>query len=397
MVALGSAYHTHHESLTIGEEGRQPRQLDIFTMQQYSMAMSKLSTNSNFPSKDRLTVTLLCCVTFVCIETLRNNWRPALAHLSNGLRIIETLPMSTLDKLRDTHAAQDWSKSTDDQIAMDYILRLFATWEVSSALFTEDFKPVICLKLYEGRELDDTALPEFESVLHAHRHGVQYARDVFALVWQTRKHQGDEEFWSQSRPQRQHEVLMNRGSELSDLFANFMKSPRGPAPETDAYYSACLDIMHCKCTRLLCENLRLKTHQRSQSPEVLARYAELVTLCIPIHQRLVARRGQAPKMPRAFTLDIGIVPSVHFIAATCQDPIVQRSALHILRDYPQREGFWDGNSVRNLIVTADSVSSDPTHPLKAVPKSLALARGIPALYEKLEELRVSVKNDVRTP
>ncbi|KAK1509462.1 nuclear pore protein [Colletotrichum costaricense] len=396
IVALGSAHHMYQTAPPRGGEAP-PRELEIFTIQQYGTAMSKLSSYAHVPMKDRITVTLLCCVSFVCIESLRNNWRPALTHLSNGLRIIESLPMSKLNELRDAvppHASADPS---EDVLSMDYILRLFATWEISCALFAENFKPVIAIKLYEGRELDDTLLDEFETIADAHRAIVQYTRDVFALVWLTKEQQGDGEFWARPVPHRQHEILMERGNHLTGLFQRFMERPQAPASGTEEHHSICLDMLHYKCARLICQTLHQKPHQRQQSLDVVAQHAELVSLAALLHQGLVAKQRESGAMPRSFTLDIGIIPPLYFILVTCQDPVIQGKALGVLRNYPQRENLWDGNFVRNLLVTVENVSYGPVHPLKDVPHSLAFGKGIPALYEKLQELRINVEGAPHHP
>lgn len=393
IVALGSAYHIYQTAPPPGGDGAPPRELEIFTIQQYNTAMSKLSSYAHVPMKDRITVTLLCCVSFVCIETLRNNWRPALTHLTNGLRIIESLPLSMLDKLRDPLPPRDGTGATESMSGMDYILRLFATWEVSCALFAENFKPVISIKLYKGRELDDTPLDEFETIMQAHQAIVQYTRDVFALVWLTREHQGDDKFWSQPLPCRQHGILMDKGDYLTGLFERFMERPQAPASGTEEYYSVCLDMLHYKCARLLCQTLHQKPHQRRQSPDIVTQHAELVSIATLLHRGLAAKQRQTDTLPRSFTLDIGIIPPLYFILVACQDPAVQEKALGILRDYPQRENLWDGNAVRNLLVTVENVSYGPAHPLKDVPHSLAFGKGIPALYEKLQELHIRVEED----
>ncbi|KAK2064990.1 C6 zinc finger domain-containing protein [Colletotrichum caudatum] len=384
IVALGSAYHIYQTAPPPGGEETVPRELEIFTIQQYNTAMSKLSGYAHVSMKDGITVILLCCASFACIETLRNNWRAALTHLSNGLRIIESLPMSTLNKLRDPLPSHHGPSATESISGMDYILRLFATWEISCALFAENFKPVISIKLYEGRETDDTPLEEFRTIMQAHQAIVQYTRDVFALVWLTRKHQGDDEFWSRPLPSRQHEILMGRGDSLTGLFERFMERPEAPASGTEEYYSVCLDMLHYKCARLMCHTLHQKPFQR-QSPGIIAQHADLVSISTLLYRGLAAKQRQPGTLPRSFTLDIGIIPPLYFVLVSCQDPMVQASALAILQDYPQRENLWDGNSVHRLLVTVQNVNYRLPHPLKEYPHSLAFGKGIPALYEKLQE------------
>lgn len=390
IIALGSAYHIYQSDM---EDGKPSHELEIFTIQQYSTAMSKLSHYVHVPMEDRITVTLLCCVSFVCIESLRKNWRPALTHLSNGLRIIESLPMGVLNKLRDTCSAYGSASSTEEGLGMDYILRLFATWEVSCALFAENFKPVISIKLYRGRELNDKPLDEFKSITQAHRAIVQYTRDVFALVWLFRDHQGDEQFWSQPIPQRQHEILSRRGDCMDGLFERFMAKPQAPPIGTGEHYSICLDMLHYSCASLLCENLRRSNSQEPQSADTVARYAKLVSLADVLHQGLAAKRSETTPFSRSFTLDIGIIAPLYFIIVSCHDSEVQQGAFRILREYPQRENLWDGVSVGNLLATAKNLSHGLSHPLKEVATSLAFGTGIPALYERLQQLRIKVEKD----
>ncbi|KAF6830677.1 C6 zinc finger domain protein [Colletotrichum musicola] len=390
IIALGSAYHIYQSDV----EERQPsHDLEIFTIQQYSTAMSKLSTYVHVPMENRITVTLLCCVSFVCIESLRKNWRPALTHLSNGLRIIESLPMSMLNKLRDTVSIYGSANNTEEELGMDYILRLFATWEVSCALFAENFKPVISIKLYRGRELDDKPLDEFESITQAHRAIVQYTRDVFALVWLFRDHQGDDQFWSQPIPRRQHEILSHRGDCMGGLFERFMAKPQAPPSGTGEHYSVCLDMLHYSCARLLCENLRRKKSREPSPAETVARYAELVSIADRLHQGFAAKQSETTPFSRSFTLDIGIIPPLYFIIVSCHDPKVQKGAFRILREYPQRENLWDGISVGNLLATAKNMGHGSSHPLKEVATSLAFGTGIPALYERLQQLRIKVEEN----
>ena len=43
-----------------------------------------------------------------------------------------------------------------------------------------------------------------------------------------------------------------------------------------------------------------------------------------------------------FSLDSGIVSPLYSVARLCRDPQIRRKAIGLLREYPIREGMWDG-------------------------------------------------------
>ncbi|PVH89268.1 hypothetical protein DL98DRAFT_445117 [Cadophora sp. DSE1049] len=43
-----------------------------------------------------------------------------------------------------------------------------------------------------------------------------------------------------------------------------------------------------------------------------------------------------------FTLEIGIIPALHFTATKCRDPVIRREAISLMFQYPRQEGEYDG-------------------------------------------------------
>ncbi|KAH9204615.1 hypothetical protein DL95DRAFT_319114 [Leptodontidium sp. 2 PMI_412] len=43
-----------------------------------------------------------------------------------------------------------------------------------------------------------------------------------------------------------------------------------------------------------------------------------------------------------FSLEVGIIPALHFTATKCRDPVIRRDAIALLFAHPKEEGFYDG-------------------------------------------------------
>ena len=275
LVAMGAACHAYFMKRE-GGNGRYIRELEIFTIQQYNEAITSLiadgSTNGaptrtrKMPDPDRvmpsrrdpmrhLEVILFCCLTFIGVESLRGNYRGAINHLFNGLRIIESeLPYSliaTLPGAQDMAARISPSQSSQpgrkakfgvlsrDQKPSAFLmsmLAIFSRYEVSATFFSANFHPNMMLRLFCPTPRTESfpspeALPEsstlspptspastpaplvredgplkppqaspISSIVYAnfpdaHFHFTILARQIYSLAHSLRSRRGDESFW----------------------------------------------------------------------------------------------------------------------------------------------------------------------------------------------------------
>jgi hypothetical protein len=96
--------------------------VEVFIIQEYNKSIERLQLVAAHTATS-LRVTLLCCLAFISLETLRGNHAVAVTHLVNGLRILQSLPPSDSgDNNRDTNTTLD----------MPDIIQLFARLEVSA-------------------------------------------------------------------------------------------------------------------------------------------------------------------------------------------------------------------------------------------------------------------------
>ncbi|KAL2258583.1 hypothetical protein VTK26DRAFT_8063 [Humicola hyalothermophila] len=108
--------------------------LDVFVIQHYNNSIERLQRHVDSSSPESVRVTLLCCLAFISLETLRGNHAVAVSHLVNGLRILQSLPDSTFACLTDP-ANLIWPPDRDG-LQMPDIIRLFARFEMLACFFT---------------------------------------------------------------------------------------------------------------------------------------------------------------------------------------------------------------------------------------------------------------------
>ncbi|KAK0641544.1 hypothetical protein B0T16DRAFT_335858, partial [Cercophora newfieldiana] len=149
IIALGAAYQLYRHPAEPLPEDFTRDSLEIFIIQQYNESISCLQPHVNSSHPDSILVTLICCLAFIFLETLRGNHSTAISHLINGLKIIQSLPPPTIDIF--LSAALPTPPSP---FAMPEILRLFGRLETAACYFPNAVRPVIALHAYQTRLFD---------------------------------------------------------------------------------------------------------------------------------------------------------------------------------------------------------------------------------------------------
>jgi hypothetical protein len=403
IIALGAAHqlsqssHSQHGPTSQNAaSGESMTELEIHMLKQYNQSMMCLQKTTDGSINDRITKTLICCLSFVCIETLRYNWRPALTHLINGLKIIDSLPIEMIEVMNTPNSTFDGADSIIEKDEIEFLFRTFTTFEVAAGLFAENFRPSISLKLYESRRLMDVQVSEPESLRGVHSLVSQFVHDTIALSWETKDHRGDLEYWARPLHGMQRSLISKRAQRVEDAVKRFMSRDGSPAPGTPDYYSVCIDIMRHKACWLIGDYLHLN-NEGPQPPSMVTRFSDIISLGEVVLRGGLDQEKEFGQEPghRSFTLDAGVVTVIYFVVRNCRDSIVQSRGLRILRDWPRRMNVWDGQLERTLFQSA--AENAPTgvqqqqqqqQPLSDLPVSLNFGNAIPNLYEKLAELNI---------
>ncbi|KAH6856823.1 hypothetical protein B0I37DRAFT_426328 [Chaetomium sp. MPI-CAGE-AT-0009] len=257
VIALAAAYQLFQHPDEPIIDGFARGDLEVFTIQQYSRSIERLQNHAGSSSPESLRLTLVCCLAFISLETLRGNHEVAVTHLTNGLRILQSLPDSTFDCLADGSMFA-WPSSTDS-LHMSDIVQLFARFELSACFFTHGIQPVISTRGYLTRRFDDGSTYNlFHDVQHAHMAMSCFQHDVVARLHEitAAAAAGDESsaiFWSDPAQQRMQACLLARSARLGALIADFFSPLRFgmPDPTTPELASLYLTLLHFRSAQFL--------------------------------------------------------------------------------------------------------------------------------------------------
>ncbi|KAK3292224.1 uncharacterized protein B0H64DRAFT_445176 [Chaetomium fimeti] len=257
VVALAAAYQLFQHPDEPVIDGFARGDLEVFTIQQYSRSIERLQNHAGSSSPESLRLTLVCCLAFISLETLRGNHEVAVTHLTNGLRILQSLPDSTFDCLADGSMFA-WPSSRDS-LHMSDIVQLFARFELSACFFTHGIQPVISGRGYLTRRFDDGSTYNlFHDVPHAHMAMSCFQHDVVARLHEitAAAASGDETsaiFWSDPAQQRTQACLLARSARLGALIVDFFSPLRFgmPDPTSPELASLYLTLLHFRSAQFL--------------------------------------------------------------------------------------------------------------------------------------------------
>ena len=387
-IALGATFQLYR----LPPESRS-RELEIFSLQQYTKAMSELKYLDARSDADRVVTTLICCLAFFVIESLRGNTRVALTHLAGGNSIIGTFPPEKIAFLNNPKMKVTNEGEAISEFDMEYLLMQFDSLSMSGGMVVEDFDLTMTNRLYGARKLDPTMPDSLDTLRDVHISVMGQCRDVFSFAWEIKSHQRgvrpfDVEPWSQPFLYAQYKVLMKRGAKLKRLLLEFEKRPDFPKHATPEYYSFYTDRLHFACQDLT-SSIMPELPDIRPTPDTMQKFQDIMSLILVVRQGISLADVQEQN-GRLFTLDGGIMQPLYLIACCCPDRALRRRALHLLRTWPRQEHLWDFSTVKKLIGSAGSIQASPDS------QSFQLFRGVPTLYERVVELQRAMADEKAT-
>ncbi|KAI0129104.1 hypothetical protein BJ170DRAFT_624008 [Xylariales sp. AK1849] len=357
LVALGSAYQLRVQRDSSVATNETPG-LEIFTLQQYNKAIQSLSQQMASSSRKRIEMTLLCCLVFVCLESLRNNRDGATVHLANGLKIIEQLPTSMLNDVR----SQTASKVNSDQRYMSrselrQLLECYGDLEFGTQVYSAYAKPVSAPHLYQTNSHDDDTSEDYKDLSHCHAALLNFGHRVFLRLWETLPHRGNKAFWSNPEQIRLHTQLLERARHLIWMVDRFMSGPSAPRQETNRtdYASGLLDRLHSKGLHFTIYCMP-EDYTRRQLRQFEEQYREIVQMVEevvgvfegssqPDRSENGGAKRETDKRP-AVTLDNGILLGLHVALYGTSDRDTKRRAMDLLRRMKGRnEGMFNASDM----------------------------------------------------
>jgi hypothetical protein len=283
VVALAVAYQQFHYPNQPIIHGFGPGDLEIFTIQQYNQSIESLQSHAGSSAAESIRVTLVCCLIFISLEMLRGNHSVAVTHITNGLRILQSLPDSAFDCLAD-RSTFVWP-SNRDSLDMPDIIQIFARLELSACFFTYGIQPVISERGYRTRRFDDgssdgpfTDMPQARLAMSCFQHDAMARLHEIATITAA----GDEPiamFWCDPIQQQQQTCLLARSTRLGALIAEFFSPARfgAPDPATPELFSLYLDLLYFHCAQFLISRITTNTTNPNPTPTLLPTILNLAT------------------------------------------------------------------------------------------------------------------------
>lgn len=407
-IALGSAYQLFRlpdTSNARNADGFDRDHLEVFTIRQYNRAISELQRPSSSSSSESIQVTLVCCLTFIYLETFRGNHDAAVTHLTNGLRILDSIPAEyfgfpSVDTTRDV----DSSRSSLDMRSTDMrdIMQLFGQLETTACFFASDIQPVVAGRGYTYRKFDDGSdKDELHSLRDVHQAYTYFLRDVLARLYELTRTDNPGQLGRNSHSEsemHQQEYLRLRAARLDVLTGLFMAGPNAPGPDTPEHFCLQLDIVHFRCAQTIVATIDQSLGYQEQvlslvpreplpslsvyswhtpppfsppsqygpsllppphhnrptrlteppTPSIASLQADMLATATNLITSPTAHRPSRETM--SFT-NAGIVGPLYLVAVTSPDPALRSQATSLLAEIDDDFGgfFWDGPGLRERL------------------------------------------------
>ncbi|KAK1829021.1 transcriptional regulatory protein moc3 [Podospora conica] len=318
LVALGATQQLFGPSELPLPEGFTPESLEIFAIQRYNMSICRLQPHISSSNPESVRITLICCLAFIFLETLRSNHDVAITHLVNGLRILESLPAPSF-----CYHYTGAEGFNPEVFSMSEVIDLFGSLEFSACFFPTAIRPFIAEHGYRSRLFyDGSDDPPFSNLTHVHATLTRFQRDVMARM---------SEVSSQNPPicpvTQQQSALWTRSQRLDLLLSEFLSCAylaHPDIPEHDTFQLH-LTLLHFRCSQLLLLH-DTPAPPRREGPDIhldILRLATQLQSCLPPPSR---RRDS----PVACT-DTPLAAPLYLLAVDSGDnPPVRAQALQLL-------------------------------------------------------------------
>jgi hypothetical protein len=308
---------SYHNSVIAKDDREVSLQHLAYAERQYQQALGEAKQLIETPSTKHIDRILMVCVLFIVFENLRGNYAAARKHMDSGRMI----------------AAQCWQVRQRDsrRNSPREIAEVFARLDVFALSFSDAVAP------YEYT-LDDLlrTAPElhpsrFNSIHEAHASLIDLVRWMLVT--------GDQMIFKSSPldpalPYFEAE-LRECGQRLSE-WRQYWNELLPTIKERDSLHAKMIELWYIKATALLKAGF---FGAETRYDVVLPHFERMVLLSedISIEIRKTADIS-------AFSLDLGYLAAVFFIAIRCRDPQSRRRAIRVLASHPRREGMWESTA-----------------------------------------------------
>lgn len=250
LVAFGAAYQCF-KSTCGGTNGdavvtNNSDWLSRLTLQQYNKAIRdicKTPTRSDLAGEK---LALVCCLIFICLESLRLNHHAALWHMNNGTRIIGRI-LSDQNVQGPASSGLRRRCNTTDSLDADLkdIIQQFRNYQACLAgQSLNGTKPDDDLPAESPRpSVDRSAVPVLYTVPDSHLARIRLGNTVLKLE----SHDGNTKAVHCRHDEAIHQQLsetQQQALQIDNALEAFLAGSHAPPRTDSSFYAVCIDIMH---------------------------------------------------------------------------------------------------------------------------------------------------------
>ncbi|KIW67040.1 hypothetical protein PV04_06317 [Phialophora macrospora] len=306
----------------------------------YGGALRDLNQRLNEPTKSNAKLAIIASILFACFEVLRRNNMAAVIHYQQGMRELirqMNIPQSTGNSLTPYSPGSKAKFREMPQDEVDELLRVFARYDIQACTFSKDIAEPLStevtqvprilptnLTLSQVRyHLDNLLVSVYQMIKSDARMYRYWKRDAVPVEWQTRRQEALEIFdaWMAAL----ENFFSAQGSRLSSTDVKSLLGLRLQIKTAVIMLKACID----------CGPESTFDAFEADFEDMVVKVEQMTTALAMPEQRPLEDEATP------FTMELGIVHPLFFVACKCRDWSLRRRAVAQLKR-AGKEGVWEG-------------------------------------------------------
>ncbi|KAH8202735.1 hypothetical protein TruAng_003111 [Truncatella angustata] len=316
-----------------------------FSINQYNKSIHYLKQYTTDLTFENIETTLICCLIFICLETIRGNVKATRVHLTRGFEIIDKLVSNSfflfcsvpeddqrVQDLQNNACRQGFNPSRLSKIEWYSILRFFIELELGATLYDSTTVPSMSLRLLSLGEFFVEEVPRFQVTVDATSACSHWYYHVFAYLYKTAPYKGDTDWWMQPEQQRLHTRLLSWGRNLLRRIDEFTYQPFAPGPERNVEF--CSLLMNRAQVRGLMPLVEWMPHRYTRE-QIFDSYEAMQRRNVEDWEDIIQHLGSPDNVPDLSIDFNGFLVMVYGAMFQAYDPETRRRAREIV-------GFFKG-------------------------------------------------------
>ncbi|KAH8597821.1 hypothetical protein B0O99DRAFT_592375 [Bisporella sp. PMI_857] len=321
VIALGAL----HESVKQQEPANGT--LKSLSLRHYMKAIRELASDLA-DAQQRVSVTLICCVLFIWLETIQGNHVLRMQQLAGGLNI-----------LREWHrnvVASSCKTSLETQFIRDHLVPLFTRLDLQGVTLENGRQPQL--------ELHQRLLNPQSLGIPAAFSSVEEARDWLdiLLYWLHHSIRKINDAEIKTIQQKGH-ILLEQWEVALNEYLRIQ------------YWTSDANIRACKILRIYqkMSTIMLETrmsHIESDYEPLNGQFQDIMAIVEPL---FAAAQGTGKLDGFQFSFEMGVVAPLFYVSSKCQNQEIRARSLTLLLKCPRNGGVWDGLGVAKMSSLAE--------------------------------------------